>query len=582
VDFGFDLRYYILLLRRRWLYILLPFLVVFGAVAAVSVALTPVYRSTGTILVESQQIPDTLIRSTITNVAGERIGVIIQRVMTRANILQIAEKHNLAVNDGASAGEPQIADTMQKAIVIEPVVDEMGGQRNRAGTTMAFTVSFEHRNPETAVAVATDLVSLFLRENVKNRTIRAAETTKFLRQEAEKLQVQVVKIENQIAQFKEQHRDSLPDRLNLNLAALERFKTNLEDTKKEVQTIQAERRLLDIQLAAAKSGLSFNSGPYSTQGERLMPAQELAQLQAALLEKSAVYDQAHPDIVSLKRKISALKGQYKTETSDEEIKRRLYELKAGLKEARSGYSPEHPDVKRLLSEIKQVEAQLFEATQSGASGAARGGDDMINPIYAHVQAQIEAADGRTSSLRNHELSLQKKINEVEAIIAETPMIERALTALNRDYQNAVRKYDEIKAKEMEAQLAENLEEDKQAERLTLIEPPIRPDAPVKPNRLKILAFGLVLALAAGGGGFLLAESTDGSIRGASGYRATFKSSPYIVIPYIATVAETRRQEQINAVLGVSLVVFAVVAIVAFHLFVKRLDILILRLLERLA
>ena len=582
MDFGFDLRYYFLLIRRRWIYILLPFVVVFGAVAAVSLALTPVYRSTGTILVESQQIPDTLIRSTITNVAGERIGVIIQRVMTRANILRVAEKHQLLAAGDAPASEAQIADAMQKSIVIEPVVDEVGGQRNRGGTTMAFTVSFEHKDPETAAAVAADLVSLFLRENVRNRTIRAAETTKFLRQEAEKLQVQVVKIENQIAQFKEQRRDSLPDRLNLNLGALERFKTNLEDAKKEIQTIQAERRLLDIQLGAAKSGLSLNSGPYSTQGERLTPAQELAQLQAELLEKSAVYDHAHPDIISLKRKISALKSQYKIETSDEEIKRRLFELKAGLKEARSGYSSEHPDVKRLLSEIKRAEAQLSDAPQSGGNGAARSGDSIVNPIYAHVQAQIEAADDRTSSLRNHALSLQRKINELEAIIAETPMIERALTALNRDYQNAVRKYDEIKAKEMEAQLAENLEEDKQAERLTLIEPPILPDAPVKPNRLKILAYGLVLAFAAGGGGFLLAESTDSSIRGASGFRATFKTSPYIVIPYIATEAEARQREQVKLVLGIFLAVLAVVVIVAFHLFVKRLDTLFLRVLERLA
>lgn len=581
MDFGFDLRYYFLLIRRRWIYILLPFVVVFGAVAAVSLALTPVYRATGTILVESQQIPDTLIRSTITNVAGERIGVIIQRVMTRANILRVAEKHQLLAAGDAPASEAQIADAMQKSIVIEPVVDEVGGQRNRSGTTMAFTVSFEHKDPDMAAAVAADLVALFLRENVRNRTIRAAETTKFLRQEAEKLQVQVAKIENEIAQFKERYRDSLPDRLNLNLATLDRFKTNLEDTRKEIQTIQAERRLLDIQLGAAKSGLALNSGPYASHGDRLTPAQELAQLQAELLGKSAVYDHSHPDIVSLKRKISALRSQYKIESSDDEIKQRLFELKAGLKEARSGYSPEHPDVKRLLSEIKKVEAQLSEGPRGSANGTARGGA-IINPIYAHVQAQIEAADGRTSSLRNHELSLQKKINELETIIAETPMIERALTALNRDYQNAVRKYDEIKAKEMEAQLAENLEEDKQAERLTLIEPPIRPESPVKPNRLKILAFGLALAFAAGGGGFLLAEATDSSIRGASGYRATFKSSPYIVIPYIDTEAEARQRQQVNLVLGVSLAVFAVVVIVAFHLFVSRLDILFLRVLERLA
>jgi protein tyrosine kinase modulator len=579
VDLGIDLRYYILLIRRRLIYILVPFVIVLAAFTAIALVLPPVYRSTGTILVEAQQIPDSLVRATTpaSSSAGERVGVIIQRVMTRANILRIAEKFKLFQVEGGPANEAQVVDSMHKAVTVEPVTDEVDGLRSRSGSTMAFTVSFDHKDPGTAVAVAKELVSLFLRENVRSRTIRAAEATNFLRQESGKLKSQVSGIENQIAQFKERHRDSLPDRLPLNIAGLDRAKTTLQETKKELESIQAERRLLEIQLAAARSGLSLTNAPYSLQGGRLTPAQELEQLQAELIEKSAIYDRAHPDIISLQRKIALLKSQYGIETSREQVNRRLSELKIQLKDAKSKYSSQHPDVKNLTSEIKKVEAQLAAMPPGAAQGGA-----MVDPIYAHVQAQIEAADDRTKSLRGQEQSLQNRITDLEAIVTETPMIERGLSGLTRDYQNAVRKYDEIKAKEMEAQLTENLEEDKKAERLTLLDPPTLPDGPIKPNRLKFIAYGLALAIAAGGAGFLFIESIDSSVHGASGYRTMFKTSPYIVIPYIATTAELRQRQMYVTGFLVSGVVLVMTGLVAFHLYIKPIDSLFVKLVSRLS
>ena len=112
MDLGIDLRYYILLIRRRLIYILVPFVIVLAAFTAIALVLPPVYRSTGTILVEAQQIPDSLVRATTpaSSSAGERVGVIIQRVMTRANILRIAEKFKLFQVEGGPANEAQVVE----------------------------------------------------------------------------------------------------------------------------------------------------------------------------------------------------------------------------------------------------------------------------------------------------------------------------------------------------------------------------------------------------------------------------------------------------------------------------------------
>jgi len=56
--------------------------------------------------------------------------------------------------------------------------------------------------------------------------------------------------------------------------------------------------------------------------------------------------------------------------------------------------------------------------------------------------------------------------------------------LLRDQETARRKYEEIRSKQMSAQVAENLEDEQKAERFTLLEPPLAPDVPIKPNRKK--------------------------------------------------------------------------------------------------
>src|SRR5271169_2548485 len=69
---------------------------VFAAVAAVvAIALPPVYRSTATILVQEQEIPPDLVKSTITSFADERIQVISQQIMTRAMLLRLIDKYGL-------------------------------------------------------------------------------------------------------------------------------------------------------------------------------------------------------------------------------------------------------------------------------------------------------------------------------------------------------------------------------------------------------------------------------------------------------------------------------------------------------
>ena len=80
--------------------------------------------------------------------------------------------------------------------------------------------------------------------------------------------------------------------------------------------------------------------------------------------------------------------------------------------------------------------------------------------------------------------IEQNIVTLEETIIQTPQVERGLRALNRGYENAVEQYESIKAKLMDAQLSESLEEEKKAERFIVLEPPVLAETPIRPNRQK--------------------------------------------------------------------------------------------------
>src|SRR6476469_7983763 len=106
--------FYSALLKRRWAYFFIPFLLVASAGAGVALLLPATYSSEGKILVQSQQIPTELVRPTVTSAAQERIQVIEQRTMTRDNLIAIADKFQLFPDKRSLISASQLVELMRK------------------------------------------------------------------------------------------------------------------------------------------------------------------------------------------------------------------------------------------------------------------------------------------------------------------------------------------------------------------------------------------------------------------------------------------------------------------------------------
>ena len=82
-----------------------------AAAVALAVFLPPTYRSTATILIEQQEIPQDMVRSVITSFADQRVQTISQRVMTTKNLMALIDRYSLYPDlrekaaPGSAAGE---------------------------------------------------------------------------------------------------------------------------------------------------------------------------------------------------------------------------------------------------------------------------------------------------------------------------------------------------------------------------------------------------------------------------------------------------------------------------------------------
>ncbi len=569
------------ILRRRWVAMLVTFLIAFGAGVTVAAVLPPVYESSGIILVESQQIPPDFIRSTVTSFAGERIAIIKQRVMTRENLLRIIDKFGLFSEVRNKLTVASMVALMRERTTVALVDANVGGAGRRRGntTTMAFKLTYEDRKPRLALSVANELVTLFLYENVKSRTERASETTAFLVHEAKKLQSQLESIERQIAAYKQQYGNALPEHLELHMARLDRIKSTFNDVDREIKANQEERSFLEVQLAAIRSGSATEVSAIGTAAPA-SPAQELAALRKEMASLSAVYSPAHPDVRALTRKIELLEVEIGGGFSGKALYDKLKSLRDEYAQAKRRYSSVHPDVVRLEQQIGLVQNQLDRFPAEGESQPEKAVPRVIDPLLATVQAKIASTDSRLKSLQAQKQELGKSIEELEAVILKIPQVDRGMIALSRDYENAKNKYAEIRAKQTEAQFAESLEEEEKAERFSLLEPPLLPESPVRPNRKKILGIGGFLAFSASGGIAILAEMLSPGIRGARRLSSILNHPPIGIIPYIWTRRELRRRRWRRGLLISLLVVIFVGVTAAIHVYYMPLGVLGTKLMAR--
>lgn len=562
------------MLKRRMPLALIIGLGLLLITVALTLGLPSVFKSRAVVLIEAQEIPQDLVRSLVTSFADQRIQVISQRVLTNSNLTSIITKYDLYADQRKHDPIERVLDQMRKDISVAPisadVVDPKQGRAVQA--TIAFELAYENKSPQLAQRVANEIVSLFLNENLKQRTETSKETLDFLTKESEKLRTNVADLESKLSKFKQGNVEKLPELTNLNLEMMNRTEQEVSQVDSQMRSLDQQRVYLESELAQQKPTTML----LSETGERILgPADRLRVLESEFVPIAARYGPNHPDVVAKRKEIESLRVQAGGGSGSDELALKLRKAQGEYAEASKKYSADHPDVKRLAREVDSLKSELTAANRAApvAPVASKVPD---NPAYIQLRARLDSTINDMGALRSQRTTLKAKLAQLEDRITKSPEVEREYRMLTRDYDNAQLKYREILAKRQEAELASNLESNQAGEKFTLIEPPVIPEEPAKPNRLAIGLLGALLSMAGTVGSGALAESLDTRVYGRTGVTRLLGVPPLAVIPKLETEASKAQRRSRWAMVVAALLAVVILVLLAIHFLVSPLDVLYFR------
>lgn len=397
--------------RYQWhLMVSIPVLLIIAVI--VVLAIPPVYRSTGTVMVETQQIPSNLVQSTVTNAASEQIEIITQRVMTREKLMSIVGTHPyFGFKDADPVEQSNILNDFRKSVSIQVTSANSG----RQSVAIGFTVSFDSDSPGVAQAMASDLVNLFLAENVKARTQRASETTEFLKAEAEKMRTQLADTEAEVAEFKRKNKDSLPEHLNLYMGMREDTRRNLSDINESLTALNDQISTLQNQLS-----LSKQQGTASGADGR----NELASLRQEYNRLLLQYQPGYPDLVLLRKKIAMLEGDSikgEIPDTDTDAQRNIRNQISSLEAKRKYLQDERKTVSDKLADLEQRIIKIPQVERGFAA---------INRNYQTIQDQYRSLQEKAQSAAMAE-SLENEQKAERFTLLEAPLLPARTFKPNR-------------------------------------------------------------------------------------------------------------------------------------------------------
>jgi len=575
----------LLAIRRRRLPLLLVSSVVLLSAALAAMFWPPRYSATGVILIEQQELPSELVRSTVSSYASQRVQVISQRVMTTENLMNIIQRYGLYADlrkrrPREEAIKEMRANTKLQMISAD-VIDPRDGRPTKA--TIAFSIAYSSPSAELASKVANELVSLYLQQNIETRQQSTRDAAAFLTGESERLDKDIKALQAKIASFKEQHAEELPELTQLNEQKMTRVQDEIRDTDSQLRSLEQQVTYLDAQLAQ----INPTAQVYTSTGERVQsPADRLKYLRTEYARAKALYSPDHPDVQRVKREMEGLEAGAavdlnvaKGEAND--YRRQLENAQTELATARQRYSSDHPDVvrlERLVTSLQErVSTQTTEppvltpSTEEPADKPVNATAD--NPPYIQIQAQRQVAVSQIRALQKKRDELRATLAGLERHVAHTPVVERDYNAMLRDLDSAQSEYRQVRLKQMEAQTAENLEIERKGERFTLIEPPFPPEEPTSPNRRLILIFGLISALGAGVATVGVLEVLDGSVRGRHDLQQLLSTPPLAMIPVMLTRDDYTARRRWGVTALSAAVGGAVVVALLIHMLYRPLDVL---------
>ena len=495
--------------RQRLFWFAIPFalLSILGLMAISS--LPPLYESRALLLVQGQQVPNEVVRSTIQTEAMERMSIVRAEVLARNNIIRTADKFGLF--EGEQVTPTEKVEYMEDRARISIRAENVRNRRND-DALVTTEIAFLHEDPAVAQRVAVDLNDQFQGKIVDLRQGQATDVTDFLREAERKTRREIAEITAQIATIKEENPDELPDNMNVYQQQYQRLILQRDQLSAAVDKTRSDIEQLRIQ------------EPTFTAAQPSPDEAQLRDLRRALSAARREYTETYPQVIALKEQVLDLEREIDPDAFRRNAREEVALLERQLAEERRGTT----EFTTMTERKAELQAQLRDLPPAART---------VTPGEATFQGRMFAYESDLESLQRQLEARDADIAKVEEQIAGVPAVQRDLYALEAEQERLERSLTDLQANRAESELSESLEIQAKGERIAAIELPSVPDEPTSPDKPKLALAVFLLAAAVAGAIVLIPEVLFAKVQSKDHLASVLPDTAVIEVPRFKTADE---------------------------------------------
>jgi succinoglycan biosynthesis transport protein ExoP len=327
--------------------------------------------------------------------------------------------------------------------------------------TDILKVSYKDTNPQKAAKVVNTLMAVYLEQNISSHRAAAGAARQFIEKQVPKAELTARRAEVELANFQETNKVvSLQDEATKELEIITNLQKRIDDTLSQIADVNTQSQAthhqlgMNSQTAVAVTSLSQSPGVQDI-------LKEIQQLESQLAIKRTILQDNHPEIISLKKKLAALKGI-------------------------------------LNQRIKQVQ---------GSTQPQQNANLQIGTLQQQLTTDVIKLESTRLGLVSQAATLSRLLAIHKQRFYSIPKLQQQQRQLERKVQAAQSTYSLLLQKLQESQIAEN----QNIGNASLVSKAQVPDRPISNNMLSVFSSGILATLATLAVIYLL-EAKDKSIK----------------------------------------------------------------------
>jgi polysaccharide chain length determinant protein (PEP-CTERM system associated) len=474
--------YWGLILQRRYLALAVAFAVLSICTLA-SFIMPKVYESSSTVLIQRSTLINPLIQGVGVPDNGDNGLRTMQDVITSNDtISRVIKRLHMDSGDITSPKQLGLINSIKTNITV--TVTSGGGR----GTSDLFKLSYRGADPTNVRDVVNALVEEYIAETLGYRRSDASGAFEFIQNQLSEYKTKLEESDKAITVFREKNPDIVPQTEGTVLTRMESFQT---------QKIDADIRIKELMYKA-------DSLRKQLSGEK--------QLTVAMI------------------------------TTEGSPQARLNYLNSQLVILMTKFTEKHPDILKTKAEIEDLKRQIIQAKNSphDASGIETS---TINPIYQQLREDLGKTDAEIESLRARSSELMRQQQLAKGVLGGMPKEQEEWTKLQRDRTVYQHIYDDLLKKLETARVSNELELTDSGTKFKVVDAAILPVSPIKPDRVKLILFGIVLGIISGAGTVIGIDYLNHSFKNEDSIEASLKLPVLVSIPSVLIESDTIAMKQ---------------------------------------